>query len=74
MRRRGYAAPIIVAFCLLIYYIGFAVLLLCVPGMALWARLLLLVIPAAIGGLLIGVTVQRIRELNSGETDDLDKY
>ena len=34
----------------------------------------LCLIPAAIGGMVIAVTVQRIREIRSGETDDLDKY
>lgn len=72
--RRGYAAPLIVAAILLLYYVGVAVLFLCVPGIVWWGKLLLCVIPAAIGGCVIGVTVQRIREIRSGETDDLHKY
>lgn len=74
MKRRGYAAPIIVSSCLSLYYAGIAALLIFVPGIVWWLRLILLLAPVAIGALLISVTVQRIRELNSGETDDLDKY
>ncbi len=74
MKRRGYAAPIIVAALIFLYYIGMAVLFFTVPGIALWAKLLLCLIPAGIIALTVGVTVQRIREIRSGETDDLDKY
>ena len=42
--------------------------------MQLWLKLLLLIIPLALGGTVIHVLVQRIRELRSGETDDLHKY
>lgn len=72
--RRGYGAPLIVAACLLLYYGGMAVLFLCLPSIVWWGKLLLCVIPAAVSGCVIGVTVQRIREIRSGETDDLRKY
>ena len=74
MKRRGYAAPLIVAGILLLYYIGVAVLLLCLPGIVWWAKALLCIVPGAVGALIIGVTVQRLREIRSGETNDLDKY
>ncbi len=74
MKRRGYAAPLIVAALFLLYYLGMAVMFIALPGITWWIKLLLCVIPAAIGGVVIGVTVQRIREIRSGETDDLDKY
>ena len=35
---------------------------------------LLCLIPLGVCGVTVLVLVQRIRELNSGETDDLDKY
>ena len=74
MKRRGYAAPLIVAGVLLLYYVGVAALLLSLPEIVWWAKALLCIVPAAVGALIIGVTVQRIREIRSGETDDLDKY
>ena len=74
MKRHGYAAPVTVAVILLLYYIGMAVMFVSIPGFSWWAKALLCLIPAAIGGMVIAVTVQRIREIRSGETDDLDKY
>ena len=74
MKKRNYIAPIIVAAILLLYYAGFAALLIFVPGLLWWLRLILCIAPALLGALVIFVLVQRIRELNSGENDDLDKY
>ena len=74
MKRRGYAAPVIVAACLLLYYGGMIVLLSCIPGIALWGKLLLCIVPLLVGGLILYVLIERLRELRSGETDDLDKY
>ena len=74
MKKHNYAAPVTVAVILLLYYIGMAVLFICIPGLAWWAKALLCLIPAAVGGMVIAVTVQRIREIRSGETDDLDRY
>lgn len=74
MKRRGYAAPLVVAGIILVYYLALTVLLICLPGIAWWGKALLCIVPAAVGALIIGVTLQRIREIRSGETDDLDKY
>ncbi len=74
MKRRSYAAPVIVAVLLLLYYVGMAILFFTIPGILWWIRLLLCLIPAAVGALILFVTIQRIREIRSGETDDLDKY
>lgn len=60
--------------CLILYYIGFAALLLFLPGLVWWAKLLLGILPLAICGMVLYVLIQRIRELRSGETDDLDQY
>jgi len=60
--------------CLILYYIGFAALLLFLPGLVWWVKLLLGILPMAICGMVLYVLIQRIRELRSGETDDLDQY
>ncbi len=74
MKRRGYAAPVIVAVLLLLYYIGMAILFICIPALSLWAKALLCLVPVIIAAMVIYVTYQRILEIRSGETDDLDKY
>jgi len=63
-----------VGVCLILYYIGFAALLLFLPGLVWWVKLLLGILPMAICGMVLYVLIQRIRELRSGETDDLDQY
>ena len=74
MKRRGYAAPLVVAGIILVYYLALAVLLICLPGIVWWGKALLCIVPAAIGALIVAVALQRIREIQSGEMDDLDKY
>lgn len=66
-------APIVVTILLVLYYAGFAVaafyykfpLSVCVPATLL---------PLIFGGVMIGVCVERIREIQAGEEDDLSKY
>ncbi|MBE6610967.1 MAG: hypothetical protein E7632_00625 [Ruminococcaceae bacterium] len=72
--KKNYIAPILVVGLLGLYYVGMIALFCIIPGIAWWAKLLLSVIPAAICSVLVYVLVQRIRELQSNETDDLDKY
>ena len=74
MKKRNYIAPIVVSVCLILYYAGLAVLLLAIPDFVWWGKLLLIILPAAVCGMVLYVLIQRIRELRSGETDDLDKY
>ncbi|MBQ7931464.1 MAG: hypothetical protein IJ334_10680 [Clostridia bacterium] len=73
-KKKNYAGPVIAAGILLLYYIGLIVVFLAVPGILLWIKLLLCLIPAIVCALVIYVLVQRIREIRSGETDDLDRY
>ena len=74
MKKRNYIAPIAVSACLILYYVGLAVLLLAIPDFVWWGKLLLIILPAAVCGMVLYVLIQRIRELRSGETDDLDQY
>ncbi len=74
MRQHGYIAPILVAALVVLYYAGMALLFLMIPEMYWWVKALLCVIPIAICALIIAVAIQRVREIKSGETDDLDKY
>jgi uncharacterized membrane protein YhaH (DUF805 family) len=74
MKKKGFWGAVLSALFVILYYGGAFVLFACQPDMPLWAKLLLCLIPAGIIALTVGVTVQRIREIRSGETDDLDKY
>ena len=74
MKKKGYLAPTLVVAFLMLYYGGMAAMFVCVPGIPGWAKALLCLIPLAVCAVAVGVLVQRIREIRSGEEDDLDQY
>ena len=72
MRKRKYIAPILITILLLLYLsVYFGVLIAVVSGF--W-KFVLLFFPLAFAGVLIYVCVDRIKEIRSGEEDDLGKY
>ena len=65
-------APIVITVLMIVYYLaywGFILHMLSGP----W-RWILGLVPLALGAASIGVCVQRIKEIRSGEEDDLGKY
>ena len=74
MKKRGYLAPALVVAFLILYYGGMTAVFICVPGIPGWVKALLCIVPLAVCGPAIYVLVQRIREIQSGEEDDLDQY
>ena len=70
--QKGYIAPIIVTVILLLYFIlYFGFLIAVLPSV--WKYVLLL-FPIAFAGVLVYVCIQRIKEIRSGDEDDLSKY
>ena len=67
------AAPIIITAIMLIYYIAFFAVCVWAP-MPLIVKILLGVIPLLLGGVCIYVLRERIKEIRSGEEDDLSQY
>ena len=74
MHRRKYIAPIIIVILLCAYYVAFAVIVGRIPQLPLFGKIAAIIVPLVICGALIGVLAQRIREIRSGEEDDLDRY
>ncbi len=65
-------APVVVTILMVIYFIVyFAVIIHTIGGII---RILLGIIPLAFIIVMIAVCVQRIKEIRSGEEDDLGKY
>ncbi len=65
-------APIVVTIIMIVYYVAYF-------GLLMWAisgapRILLGILPALLAGVTIYVCIQRIKEIRSGEEDDLDNY
>lgn len=73
MHLKKLIAPIIVTILLLSYY-GFILLNLVRIPESMGIRILLLVIPLGFMGVSIYVLVERIKEIRSGDEDDLGKY
>ena len=74
MKKKGFVGAVVSALCILLYYGAMLVLFACIPGLPGWAKLLLSLLPLGVCAVMILVLVQRVRELQSGETDDLDNY
>lgn len=66
-------APVIITVLCLLYFIGYGVFI-TVMEMPWWIKLLGIVIPLILAGVSISVLVERIKEIRSGEEDDLSKY
>ncbi|MCD8124412.1 MAG: hypothetical protein LUE23_05155 [Lachnospiraceae bacterium] len=72
MKRRKMIAPVVITVLVVVYYIVYFGILIYLLDTA-WA-LLLGVIPLALAATMIWVCIQRIKEIRSGEEDDLGKY
>lgn len=73
MKIKKMMAPLIIT-CILLIYFGFFILgIISIPD-ALWIKIIGIVIPLALIGVSIFVLIERIKEIGSGEEDDLGKY
>ena len=72
--KRKLIAPIVISVLLCAYYIGLGVLFMHIPELPGWVRGVAIVVPLIFCGVMVSVLVQRIREIRSGEEDDLDQY
>lgn len=66
-------APIVITIIVMAYYLFFFIVIFA-SGMPMIAKIFLGVLPALFIGVLIYVLVERIKEIRSGEEDDLSKY
>jgi len=65
-------APIVITVVLIIYYIlYFGVLIMLIDG--IW-KYVLCIVPLVFSAVLLGVCIERIREIKKGEEDDIGKY
>ena len=74
MKKKGLLGAVLSALFVIIYYGGLLLLFAFQPEIPSWARILLCLVPLAVCAVAVGVLVQRIREIRSGEEDDLDQY
>ncbi len=74
MHKKKMAAPIVITALLLLYYLGFAGFLIFGTDVPVPVKLLAGLIPLPIAGVSIYVLIERIKEIRSGEEDDLSQY
>ncbi|MBQ2898469.1 MAG: hypothetical protein IJE28_01835 [Oscillospiraceae bacterium] len=70
---KKYLAPIVIAVLLIIYEILYFGIIISLIN-SLLIKILIGIIPAAFAGIMIFVLIERIKEIRSGEEDDLGKY
>ncbi len=68
------AAPVIITVLTVLYFVGIATCFGFAKDMSLFVKVLFILVPLILSGVMIGVAVSRIREIRSGEEDDLSKY
>ena len=71
-KKKKLLAPIIVTLIMVLYYVAYF-------GLLIWAledvwKYILGIIPIALSAVMIAVCVERIKEIQKGEEDDLSKY
>lgn len=71
--RKKMIAPMIIAAVIVLYYLGFAFAL-CIVEMPILVRIIAFVLPLLLSGICISMLIERIKEIRSGEEDDLSKY
>ena len=74
MKKGKLAAPVVVTVLLCLWFGTWLVMAWSAPGLTLWAKLLGTVILLALIGVSLYVLAERIKEIRSGDEDDLDHY
>jgi hypothetical protein len=74
MHTKKMIAPIVITIVVVLYFIGFVFLFAFEDGMPLLIKVLGVAIPLLLVGACIYVLVERIKEIRSGEEDDISKY
>lgn len=73
-KRKKMIAPIVIVTIITLYYIAIGIAFAYMNGASTTAKVIALVVPAALSGAAITVLIERICEIKKGEDDDLSKY
>ncbi len=68
------AAPIVITALILLYYTAMGLIILRLPWVRPWLRVVLIAVPLIPSCVILYVMIQRIGEIKKGEEDDLDQY
>ena len=71
---RKMIAPVVIVACIVLYYAAIGIAFLYVDNIPLLVRIPIIIVPAALIGVSVFVLRERIKEIRSGEEDDLSQY
>lgn len=72
--REKMIAPTVVAIIVAAYFLGYVALFLWEPNFSLLAKIIGAIVGLALAGVCVFVWTERIKEIRSGEEDDLSQY
>ncbi len=72
--KRKMVAPIVIICIVVIYYVSVAAVCLLIPYIPAAVKLFFTIVPLALAGVAVAVLWERMKEIRSGEEDDLSKY
>jgi apolipoprotein N-acyltransferase len=67
-------APIVITVLIVLYYAAFAAACILIRGIPVWLKLVGGIVPLLFAGVSVFVLIERIKEVRSGEEDDLSQY
>ncbi len=71
-KKKMIASIIITVIVIIYFFLYFGVMITLIDSIAV--KIVLAFVPALLGVIMVGVCIQRIREIEGGEEDDLSKY
>lgn len=74
MHKKKMIAPIVITAVVVLYFIGFVFLFAFDDSIPFLIKILGVAIPLLLAGACVYVLVERIKEIRSGEEDDISKY
>lgn len=74
MNKKKLIAPIIITLVIMLYYVGFTLIVIKMEDLPLFVKLLGGLVPLGFAAVILTMLIQRIKEIKSGEEDDLSQY
>lgn len=73
-RQKKMVAPFVIAGILIVYYVAIAAVFFFLPEIPFAVKVIFAVVPLALAGVALAMLLERIKEIRSGEEDDLSQY
>ncbi len=71
---KKFIAPVVITIVMVLYFIGYAAACMVFKQMPIMVKVAGILIPLGLAGVCVFVLLERIKEIRSGEEDDLSQY